>query len=198
MAVDALDLTTVAAVRSFMQHDADVALDNDTLVQELITRASYTIADYTGREFKTTAAADSSRRVLYYNDPGHVIRLTPYDVQSVTRVTLDPETSSPTVLTDSSEWRLLPIPSRYSAYHSLYLPNYGGSIAGRIVDVKGTWGWPSVPHEIAQACISTVVHWLKTETPGGDVMGDDRDKFGPVLFPSSARMTLKRYRLVRV
>ncbi|MBC7643559.1 MAG: hypothetical protein H7123_00430 [Thermoleophilia bacterium] len=194
---DPIDLTTLAKVRSFMQHDATVALDNDDEMQRLITRASATIMDYTGREFVSAATAGTARQFLYYSSPDHVMRTTPFDLRSVTAVTFDPESSSPTALV-ATDWRLLPIPSKYGVFNSLYFPRHSGNAAGRIVQVTGTWGWATVPHEVEQACIDTVDHWIKRNLPGGEAIPEERDRYGPVLFPTSARMTLRRYRLVPV
>lgn len=198
MPASAIDLCTVAQVRAYMQHDATVGTDNDDLTQELITRASASIMDYTGREFATTASGSTSRSFLYYNGPDRVLNLTPYDARTVTQVELDADVDDSTILTDSAEWRLLPIPSKYGAYHALYLPNHSGTATGRVVTVTGTWGWPTIPSDIAQACIDTVVHWLKTQLPGGTQIEDDRDRYGPVQFPTAARAVMRRYRMVRV
>lgn len=198
MPADPLDLTTVAAVRSRLQHDDTVGVDNDDEVQALITRASRSVMDFTGREFVSAASGSTARTFLYYNTPDQVLPLTPYDARTVTQLRFDTDTASPSTVTDSTQWRLLPIPSRYGAYHALYLPQHTGTVAGRVVEVTGTWGWPSVPQDIEGATIDTVVHWLRQQMPGGQVVNEDTDRYGPVQFPTSARMVLRRYRMVRV
>lgn len=197
MPVDPLDLTTVAKFRSFMQHDTGVAADNDDEVQNLITRASRAMMDFAGREWKSEAVGSTARTFLLHDGPDRVLPLTPYDVRSVTQLRFDTDTSSPTTVTDATNWRLLPIPSRYGVYNWLYLPNHSGTRAGRVVEVTGTWGWASVPYDVEQACLETVEHWLKRNLPGGEVFDEDKDRYGPVQFPTSARMVLRRYRMVR-
>lgn len=194
----ASDLTTLQKVRDYQQHDTTVALDNDDLVSDLITQASESIMDYTGQEFAPEVAGPIARTFLLYDGPDQVLHLSPFTCQSVTQIRFDTDTDSPVTTTDSTDWRLLPIPNKYGAYNAVYLPNHYGNAAGRVVEITGAWGWPSVPADIEKACIDTVVHWIKTQQPGSTTFEDGSDRFGPVQFPSGARMTLKRYRMPRL
>lgn len=187
------DITTLAKVRAYQQHDATVALDNDTLVSELITRASRAFMEATGRQFRTALTAGTAVQFLYRANPMRVLHLQGYDASAITSVTMDADTTSPTVLA-ATEYRKLPIPRKHGVINALYLPNHDGSAEGRVVEVVGTWGWPTVPGDVEQAVIDTVVHWLDRQTPGGQLGDENMDRFGPVMFPSSARQVMFRYR----
>ncbi len=176
-----------------MQHDSTVALDNDDLVDELITRASRAFMEAAGRQFRPVTASGTAVEFLYRANAANVLYLGAYDAQAVTGVRLDTDTDSPTTLT-TDQFRLLPIPRKHGVIRALYLPDHAGTPDGRVVEVTGTWGWPAVPGDVEQAVIDTVVHWLERETPGGNLGDDNVDRYGPVMFPSSARQVLFRYR----
>lgn len=159
------DLTTIGAVRAFLQKPAaDVSQDAEIAV--LITAASRAIMRWTSREFAPSVSAVA--RDFEY-DGGGVLWFGVYDLRSVTSVQIDALEASPTTLT-TDEYRLYPVPARDGVYGALRLdPTLLHSRARwnqRIVRVTGDWGFATVPADVAQACVVTVAIWLRRDVQG--------------------------------
>lgn len=158
----AQDLTTLSAVRSFLQKPtADT--NQDTIIQSLITRASDAIMRYTQREFAPTASATARN---FLSDERGYVSLAPYDLRSVSQVRMDTDTSSPVTLT-TDEYRLRPVPAPLSVYTYLLLNPTSGHpstrFAQRTIEITGNWGFSAVPEDVAHAAILTVAAWLRDE-----------------------------------
>lgn len=158
----AQDLTTLSAVRSFLQKPvADTA--QDTIIGSLITRASDAIMRYTQREFAPITA--STARTFLSDERGY-LSLSPYDLRSVTLVRMDTDTASPVTLT-TDEYRLRPVPSGSGTYtHVLLNPTSGHPstrFADRTIEITGAWGFAAIPTDVEHACILTVAEWLRAE-----------------------------------
>ena len=164
------DLTTLANVREALQFVAGETND-DALIGSYITRASHAIMRYTQREF-APATASATRRFEVY---GYRVSLAPYDLRSVTSVTLHPDDSSPKTVT-SSEYRLEPVTSSDGVYTRVLLSaalDLGGSdsdvFGTSVLSIAGAWGFTSVPEDVEHAAISTVASWLRRESEAIDV-----------------------------
>jgi hypothetical protein len=162
--VAAQDLCTLQDVRI-----ADEAPTSDTsrdaLIQSLITAASDAIMDEVDREF--APATTATRRIKV---GGYVVSLAPWDLRSVTTLTLHPETSSPQTLVAGTDYELLPVGAPSGTYSSLRLSSYlwlAGDTAYRmghsLIDVNGAWGFATVPNVVNRACVLTVLSWIRRD-----------------------------------
>lgn len=163
----ASDLCTVADVRLVLETQA-ADTTRDTLIQDLITRASRMIQSYVEREF--VAVASTTRRFIVY--PGsRILDLAPFDLRAASAVSLHPETSSPTALTVNSDYMLRPVQPRFSVYTHLGLSvrlHTSGSDVARyfgfsFLDITGTWGFPTIPGDARDACIDAVIAWARRD-----------------------------------
>lgn len=158
LAVDPHDLTTLDAVREFLQiRDEDI--EQDTVISALITRASLAIMRHTGREF--APKTNDAERVFAYTGRG-MLDLAPYEARAVTTVTIDSDLPSPRALTLGTNYRLRPLPAREGVYSWLEIVGYNGRRV-RQVTIRGDWGWPAIPADVEQACITTVGIWLRRD-----------------------------------
>lgn len=169
---DPRDLCTLTDVRALMQKTAaDVA--QDALIATLITRASVKIMRDYGREFvpggpdgiDATAATRTFEYAWGDQYPGEAfVDLRPYDLQTLTGVSVDTDQSSPIVLS-SDEYRLWPQPPTGGVYMALKVSplNVSVGLVGwrkRQITVTGDWGFPAIPLEVTQACAETVIYWI--------------------------------------
>lgn len=195
-------LTTLADVRAQLSLDASVD-EHDTLLTMLIERATGAVQRYTGCEFVSAAhddqeeEADVARRFLHDGSP--YLRLSPFDAKAVTSVVVDPDGDDPQTIA-TTDWRTLPVASRNGEIHTIELlgSTYGCSPdRRRLVEVTGRWGWPTVPAEVKQACDAIVVHWYRVHALSQQSFQTDVDRYGPVAFPTMARMLLQPFRMRR-
>jgi hypothetical protein len=135
------------------------------LIQSLITAASDAIMDEVDREF--APATTATRRI---NVGGYAVSLAPYDLRSVTTLTLHPETTSPQTLVAGTDYELLPVGAPSGTYSSLRLSSYlwlAGDTAYRmghsLIDVNGAWGFATVPNVVNRACVLTVLSWIRRD-----------------------------------
>jgi uncharacterized phiE125 gp8 family phage protein len=156
----AIDLTTLADVRAFLQEPAGDT-QQDAIIGSLITRASRTIMVWTGREF--APKTDAATRKLHYRGGGH-LDLGRWELRAATSVTLDSDQPAPITLVAGTDYALRPLSAPDGVYQWLELPTYDSTTRlGRQVTIVGDWGWPSVPDDVAHACIVTVALWLKRD-----------------------------------
>lgn len=200
MAAATQDLTTLAAVRQYLQRQQTTdATDNE--LQALITAVSDEMIEYTGCEFAPASTA-VSRKFVYYGRG--MLHLTPYSLRSVTSITMDTDGSAPN--TDAltlDDYRLWPRQPRDGVYSRVELrvgsPSPTDSsvdyIPTRQVTIVGNWGYATIPTNIAKACDMTVAFQLRH---GSSYFGHDGSmdvpRFGPVMFPTSVKSILDRYR----
>ncbi len=161
------DLCTVADVRAALEiPTADTS--RDTLIATLITAASEAIMGEVDREF-APATASATRR---FRVDGFKLNLSPYDLRTVTAITMNPETASPTTLTVTSDYQLLPIGAPSGTYTSLAFSSFLASLYASntlyafgyaMVDINGAWGFAAVPRDVNRACVITVGSWLRKD-----------------------------------
>ena len=131
----------------------------DTKVDELISQASAQIMQYVNREF---APASSGLTRRFRIGRSYRATLAPYDLRSVTSVTINPDGDSPQELA-TTDYELRPFVSRYGVYGWLHLSRVYALSAPEImrfghayVDIEGDWGFPYVPDDVRRACVITV------------------------------------------
>lgn len=168
----------------------------DERITELIAAASAVIAEYSAREFEPPETNPDSRDFPY--DGSGLLRLTPYDVQTVSGIQVDTDTASPWTL-PASEYRLGPLPATDGVYRTVEFVNLCGSTRWptRQLTVTGTWGFAEVPWSVKQACIICVRAWLTREagfgfqddTAGGEPAPGPSNAYS---IPSAARRLLRK------
>jgi len=183
----AQDLCSLSEVRAYLELPA-ADTGRDTLITNSITPVSDAIMRFTQREF---APATASATRTFRLDVGNLkLDLAPYDLRSVTTVTLHPESSAPITMTATSQYQLHPITSTSSVYTSVKLAgniaNLWQSDSGRFfgyaqISIAGAWGFASVPSDVKQAAIIAVASQVRRDIVAldmGDVLSDPRE-LGP-------------------
>lgn len=167
------DLTTVDAVKNGIQLPSG-NVDLDALLPDFITQASKIIMDYTRREFAPVSTGLTRRFAVN----GYKVDFSPWDLQSATAVSLHPETTEPIILSSgagfsNAQYMLKPVNPSRGVYQSLQFSGYLVIVSQTLMqfgfallDVTGTWGFPSVPEDVERACILTVGSWVTRTMPG--------------------------------
>lgn len=186
------DLTTRAAVRSFLQKPA-ADVEQDAEIDRLITEASALIRRRFEREFAPTVT-DATRKFVYEGDG--LLDLAPFDLRNLTTIRVDTEGASPTTLT-TDQFRLYPRHKRDGVWtHARLSLPLGGSVFGeREVEVRGDWGFPVVPADVAGACIKTVAIWLRRDVAAFErTFSIEEDRLErPRSLPSAVESALGHY-----
>lgn len=162
-------LITLEQARRYLQKEGGKR-GQDQEISDAITEASRQIMQFCEREFTPPVAAATRRFRLELEDPLSV-DLCPFDLRSVTSVTLHPEASTPKVLA-ASEYQLEPLDGYYpyGVYNRILLSrltvvvsqhtiNFGHAL----VDVGGAWGFLTVPEDVQHWCKVTVWSWIRGE-----------------------------------
>lgn len=197
----ATDLCTVEDVRRVLQKPAgDTA--QDQVISWLITRASRAITDHCRREFVPTASA--TREFVWSG--GYVLSLAPYDLRSVTSVTLDSDlaVADQTVLT-ADDYRLRPKPAPDGVYQWVELRRRyptdrhwprSGEWAEREVKIAGAWGFASIPEDVNLAAAVTVTDWFRERVAafGARFNQETETVELPEALPSGVRAMLLPYK----
>lgn len=196
MPVESYGLTTLVNVRQMLlKPTADTA--QDTLLENLINRASKAILNYTQREFAPVTA--SVARSFWYRG-GSVLDLGPYDLRSLTLFQLDTETATPTTLV-AADYRLLPEPSLGGTYQWIELPNFEvvdkpGKPTARKATITGAWGFSAVPADVEHACLVTAAIWMRRDAAAfTTTFSLDEDRLErPEALPSGVKGLLNPWR----
>lgn len=168
LGANAIDLCVLADVKLAV---GITTTTDDTLIQELITAASRTIMSRFQREFAPVSTSTTRR----FRVDGTIVDLAPYDLQVVSGagVVLDPD-GTPTSLTAITDYKLKPRPTMSGTYYKLHIADsrylwsqtvqdYGYAE----VDITGTWGFASIPSDVARAAAITAGAWIDR---GADVI----------------------------
>lgn len=196
----AQDLCALSDVRAALEiPNSDTS--RDTLIQTLITAASDAIMAETDREFAPVTNGATRR----FQSSTFRLSLAPYDLQIATTVTLHPESTSPVTLVASQDYQLDPTTSRWGTYTAMQFSAYLASLPSSrtpfafgyaLVDITGNWGFPTIPTEVARACIITVAAWMRKDVatlvgPEMDLAGGIAPPFPPTMeVPNAARALL--------
>lgn len=192
------DLTTVAAVRAFLQIPGTDDEQNAIIVA-LIKRASRVIQVWTSREF---APADNVTRSFLCGRHGHMIDLAPFDLRAATAVVYDTDPPGRELTLTTSDYRLGPVNSRDGVYQwiSLHRGRWPRWRRDTVISITGDWGFPQVPADIEDACIKTVGIWLKRDVAAFSRTWnlDEGHTERPDALPASVVAILAPYRPVLV
>lgn len=187
-------LCTLAQVREYLQRPA-TSTEQDDAITDLIDRASKMILNFTGREFAPATTSDT--RTFVYEGNGQ-LDLAPYDLRSVTSLSIDVETTSPTALTAGTDFFFRPKPNPDGTY--TWLTGLPARSADSEVSITGAWGFSSVPADVEDSCIKTVALWLRRDVSAFTTtfnIAEDRAE-RPESLPSAVRAALWHYRRARV
>lgn len=171
--MSASDLTTIDNVKEAIQLP-DGYPNLDTTLPVMITQASKAIMKYCKRQFAPVTTTTRRFRV-----DGYRVDFSPWDLQpgGIT-VTLHPETTQPLTLTDgtsggNAQYMMKPINPEEGVYQSVQFSGYLVIVSQTLmafnyalVDVTGTWGFPTIPDDVIRATNITVGSWLTRSAPG--------------------------------
>lgn len=154
---------------------------SDTLIDALITAASRAINNRYDRELTPKTAAATRR----FEVRSRLVDLAPYDLRTVTAVTLSPQDASPTTLAENVGYTLLPVGGSQPTGTSLLLriakdvrieTSFADRFGYELIDVAGAWGaWDTadIQEDVRRAAILTVGSWLDRAVAEYGVQGAD-------------------------
>jgi len=198
------DLTTIAAVRQFMQKRvSDTTQDRD--LEVLITQASETIQGYCNREFAPAAPATRSFELEPVSSELQLLDVTPYEIRAITGVVLDPDTENPVTLA-ADQYRLWPYPARDGTFFGIRMTHLPAPVfrvqqpnvpalpfQTRRVDITGEWGMEAVPGAVTHYTNITVESWIHLRRDPGVAPGEPNEpKMRADDLPPAARWGLRR------
>lgn len=194
------DLTTLEDVRLHQQRTDSGNTTQDAILSALIVTASAMVEDWTQRRFTEGGSVATPVARLFRYDGQGVLNLAPFDLQSLSGVTIDSDTDTPTDLTDD-QYKLWPIPAEHGVYSHLHLRGlpvargFSGSPEYREVEVSGVWGWDAVPDPVERATIMLVLELLsRTSSWKNDAFDALSSAGGGVSIPLHIRMMLAPYK----
>jgi hypothetical protein len=202
--VAAQDLTTLAKARAYLQKETGDT-GQDVVLGDEITRASDEIMDFCKREF-APATASATRRFRVYPHrklDGHFyVDLDPYDLRSVTSVTLHPESASPVTLIATDEYILDPEGKPEGTYTAIRLSpvlSLSSEVQSRFgfayLDIAGAWGFSAVPSNVEKWALVTIWTWMRGDVQSYSTtfsVSEDRIE-RPESLPSAVRRGLARW-----
>lgn len=155
-----IDLCTLADVRIELELPLSDTT-RDPLISSVITGVSRAIHTYCQREFKTETTGSTTRRFKIPN-LAYMVDLAPFDVRSVTSVTIHPESSTPTVLAATTEYQLHPV-TLVDTYQSVQISPWVAQMhvgetprrfGYTLCDVTSSaWGFATIPDDVKRAAI---------------------------------------------
>lgn len=197
-----IDLCGTADVYAYLQKPT-TDTSGTAVTASLITRASRLIHNWTGREFTPgafgTAPGTVTQSHTFWYQGGGWLSLAPYDLRTAGTVTIDTETPSPSTLLPDLMYFLEPLPSPYGVYEQFrFAPGLEAWVKPRRVTVNGDWGFPSIPDDVTQACISTVALWLRRDVQAFSATFnvDEGHLERPEALPSGIKGLLTHYRRI--
>jgi hypothetical protein len=206
-----VDLVTLAEVRAALELPA-AETSRDSLISSLITAYSTAIMDEVDREFRPVTGSVGTPTTRRFRMPFAEYRLdlAPYDLASISSVTLHPESTSPITLTPTVQYQGQPVSQPDGVYTSIKFSSLMTGIFTSqtalnfsyvLIDVSGVWGFPSVPEAVKQAAIIAVSSALRRDIAGFDMAFEDGsptslrpDTAGTFGLPPATRRLLSPYR----
>lgn len=174
----------------------DEVVDDDLLIR-LINAASDAIYTLTGREFKTIGTNPQTRTFdaseIYANGFLYV-----GDYTDVTNIVVY-NSSDDVVATDPDYIKLPRNRMPWEPYQAIRFKTQTVSSTDYI-DITGSWGFPSVPEEIRQACVVTAFIWYERDIAkfsGTFSISEDRVEL-PRAVPAQVSDSLSRYQRLPV
>lgn len=199
-------LVELAEVRQAMETRAsDTKLDDD--IRRLIPVASRMCMQFCDREFApATASATRRFKVALDQNPGggYLVDLAPYDLRTVSAMTLHPEATSPTTVT-TADYSLQPVTSQDGTYYKLALSPYFSMVSQTSIrfgycylDITGAWGFATVPVDVKEAAIIAIRSWLRRDTTvyaqvDADMRQLQPEPYGTYKLPPASKAALDQY-----
>jgi len=165
----------------------------DELMEALIARASVLIERVAHHQFTIDAAA-TDRFFPIVPTPERIVRIddlsaTPTEVQ-----VLDEDGAGVYTAVVATDVVTRPRNRRsHEPIRSLRLRSAVPMSASYELRVRGVWGWPAVPDDIREACIETVIDWMKNHQ---GLTAQSPDQFDPGGLAQRA-LPLKAYQIAR-
>jgi hypothetical protein len=181
----------------------DGETSRDALILSLIPVATDMLKAYAGREF-TPITIGATRRFKIDGRTANagIVDLAPYDLQSTTLVSLNPETASPTTLVAGNDYVLAPVQNDEGVYTTLRLSSFLSIVSSTLIrfnyailDITGTWGFPAVPRQVNEACSDAVCAWMRRDVPSLGLNLSDGSELSPE-FTASFDLPLSSIRKV--
>ena len=152
MTASPYDLTDLATLKSYI----NTGSSDDTLLQRLLTAASYAIESYLSRDI-----ISKSYTKVFDGSGGRAIVPPDFPITAVASVVVDgvsiPAASS---VTGSGF---------YFNENMIMLNGYSFNKNWGNVTITYTAGYTTIPPDIVQACVGTVQYWLNDRQRGGEV-----------------------------
>jgi hypothetical protein len=164
------DLTTLGNVRSFLQKQGS-DVNQDEVIESLITQASAAIARTTERQFLPEDKATHTFEVVPWATGQAKPPLTnfaPYEIRDLDTITIDPDSASPLTLA-AEEFRLWPKPNPDGTYFGVRINPFSAPPSSarwgdrREIAVLGDWGMAEIPVDVVNWCNVTVAIWLRRD-----------------------------------
>lgn len=210
----AVDLCLISDYRAQAEQTSTTTTP-DALVQALITAASRIINHRYEREF----VSESTPATRRFRVDSKLVMLQPYDLRTVTTMTLNPEQAGASlVLVANTDYALHPVTSFLGCYQRVRLSDslnlststLAVNMGHAYLDINGAWGiyanTAAVPDDVRRACVLTVTSWLdRAVSEYGDLQGVEAtlgglrpDAFSGWPIPLAAHMIFQPYRSVVV
>jgi hypothetical protein len=171
---------TVPEFKAWREVDDTV---DDVVIDESITAASRGIDNFCRTRFWKTAAGTSR---LFDTGDTQLVRIG--DAAAVTAVATDTDGDGVfETVWAATDYQLLPLnpaaapePEPYTKIHAVGTLTFPRVTTGRHgrVQVTGTWGWPSIPSDVRQACLLVTARLVKRRQSPEGVAGFD--EFGTI------------------
>lgn len=196
----ARDLCTRADVTSYAPGYISNAT-TDALIDRLITAISDEIHRNAGREFKAISPADSVRR--FEIGPEHrrsrIVRIGDLSTDPTAVKIVDYDQS--TVVQTVTAANYVPLPrdrEEWQSYTAIHLPPRSPlavSLAtGHLLEVTGTWGFPSVPDDIREACAGIVLfRYVSDAAAAGTLLAESLEEVNVGVLYAAARGVIDGY-----
>lgn len=191
MAPGAGDLTTVATVEQIARIKSST--DSDAIVQSLITAFSALISNYCNRNFVGIKSYSEIRNgsgtdeLVVANVPLVAVQSLTVDTVAVPAQTAD----------GSPGYFIVPDSDQQFGQSTIALYGYCLSRGRRNVRITYTAGWPTIPVDIAQACVECVQSAYKRTDRGPDqisiVIQGQNISWSQKDFPATVKTTLQQY-----
>lgn len=176
-------LTTAAAVKAYKPI---TGTELDALINSLVPRASAAIETYLSRKIESTAHVE-----IRDGNGGRSMMLKQYPVTAVSAVTVDGQPIPQSSGFGASGWRL--------ANRSLVLDGYSFAHGDANVQIEYTAGYATVPPDIEQACIETILLALERRSHidvSSKSLAGETISYITADLPPSARKALDPHRSV--
>lgn len=195
-------LAEVAEVRDFLQKPSGDR-EQDTAIANALSAASSLICEWAGREF-IALGTNPATRLFEIGGYARAREIPISDLSAVPTAvsTIDADGATVETLTVADDIVALPLVRKpWQPITSLRIrPSAASLSASYLLSVTGTWGFPTVPEDVKQACIVTVGIWIRRDVQAfASTFNLDENRVErPRALPSAARDMLTRYRHIAI